>query len=93
MWRFLRIVQETSQNCLCKYRNNIKFYRIVFRVGEKVKPLLKGRIGVVHGSVQGHLTPFHLQLETSARDDIDEQTIINKVSDCIGQNDVDIQLN
>lgn len=49
------------------------------RVGEHVKPILKGRIGVVHGSVLHHMTPFHLQLETSTRDDLDEQAIINKV--------------
>ena len=44
-----------------------------------MRPLLKGRIGVVHGSVMEYLTPFHLQLETSSRDDIQEDAIVKQV--------------
>ena len=40
----------------------------------------KGRFGVVSGSVEEYFCPFHLQIETSSTDDLDEQLLMQKVS-------------
>ena len=61
----------------------VKLRSTACRIGERVRPMLKGRFGVVHGSVLEHLTPFHLQLETSSRDDIDETAIVKQVRQCL----------
>lgn len=49
------------------------------RVGENVPPMKKGRYGVVHGSVQGHFAPFHLQMEVNSIDELSDDSIIEKV--------------
>jgi len=51
----------------------------VARVGEKVPFAKKGRFGVVSGSVEEFFTPFHLQIETSSTDDLDEELLMQKV--------------
>jgi len=42
----------------------------------------KGRFGVVSGSVEEFFCPFHLQIETSSSDDLDERLLMQKVSSC-----------
>ena len=53
----------------------------VTRVGEKVPFAKKGRFGVVSGSVEEFFCPFHLQIETSSTDDLDEELLMQKVAD------------
>ena len=50
------------------------------RVGEKVPFAKKGRFGVVSGSVEEYFCPFHLNIETSSRDDLSESVIMQKVN-------------
>jgi len=52
----------------------------VGRVGEKVPFAKKGRFGVVSGSVEEYFCPFHLQIETSCTDDVDEELLMQKVT-------------
>jgi len=52
----------------------------VARVGEKVPFAKKGRFGVVSGSVEEYFSPFHLQIETSSTDDLDEDLLMQKVA-------------
>ena len=54
---------------------------IVGRVGEKVPFAKKGRFGVVSGSVEEYFCPFHLQIETSSVDDVDEELLMQKVTE------------
>ena len=56
---------------------------IVERVGEKVPFAKKGRFGVVSGSVEEYFCPFHLQIETSSTDDIDEELLMQKVTESL----------
>jgi len=53
---------------------------VVARVGEKVPFAKKGRFGVVSGSVEEYFCPFHLQIETSSTDDLDEERMMQKVA-------------
>lgn len=39
---------------------------------------------MVSGSVEEHFCPFHLQIETSSTDDLDEELLMQKVVDCLG---------
>lgn len=63
--------------------NTVKFVYVRW-VGEEVPPTKKGRYGVVHGSVQEHFTPFHLQLEISAKEELTEDAIKEKLDDSSG---------
>jgi hypothetical protein len=53
-------------------------------VGEKVPFAKKGRFGVVSGSVEEHFSPFHLELETSTTDDLQEDVIMQKLEETSG---------
>lgn len=50
-----------------------------FRVGDQVSFVKKGRFGVVHGSVEEKFSPFHLFIETSSREDFDQNKILQQV--------------
>jgi len=64
----------------CLLLVNKRSVRWFARVGEKVPFAKKGRFGVVSGSVEEYFGPFHLQIETSSTDDLDEQLLTQKVS-------------
>lgn len=53
-------------------------------VGEKVPFAKKGRFGVVSGSVEEYFCPFHLNIETSSRDDLSESVIMQKLEETSG---------
>jgi len=55
------------------------YFVLFVRVGEKVPFAKKGRFGVVSGSVEEFFCPFHLQIETSSTDDLDEELLMHKV--------------
>ena len=63
---------------LIRYTTATECVRSV-RVGEKVPFAKKGRFGVVSGSVEEYFCPFHLNIETSTRDDLLESVIMQKV--------------
>ena len=52
----------------------------MFRMGEKISMMKKGQFGVVHGSVEKLFNPYHLMIETSNLEDLQEDALIKRVS-------------
>jgi len=61
----------------------VKFIYIHW-VGEKVPFAKKGRFGVVSGSVEEFFCPFHLEIETSTTDDLQEAVLMQKLEETSG---------
>jgi hypothetical protein len=51
----------------------------VCRLGDKVPFVMKGKYGVVHGSVQERFNPYHTFIETGTKEDLDTDTIMKQV--------------
>ena len=49
------------------------------RIGEEIPFAKRGRLGVVHGSVEQHFNPYHLLVETGNLDDLTEESIVQRV--------------
>ena len=66
-----------------KYRHqniNIKFsIHVHFSVGEKVKPLTKGKVSAYAGPAEKVFSPAHVTLSVTNRDDFNEDTVNDKV--------------
>ena len=55
----------------------------IFRVGEKVKPLTKGKVSAYAGPVEKIFSPMHVCLSFTNRHDITEKVIADKVGRCL----------
>lgn len=66
-----RLGEQTLSNSLC-----IQYCR----VGDQVSFVKKGRFGVVHGSVEDKFSPYHIFVETSTKEDFQNDKIMQKVS-------------
>jgi hypothetical protein len=55
-------------------------YIFYCRVGDKVSYVKKGRFGVVHGSVEDKFSPYHIFVETNAKEDFQSDKIMQKAS-------------
>lgn len=64
--------------------NTVKFVYFHW-VGDQVSFVKKGRFGVVHGSVEDKFSPYHIFVETSTKEDFQNDKIMQKLEENTGK--------